>query len=65
MQRRESEREESDIGDLFLHVFDFQFSRFDLFLQFFDLVIQDEFEFLQLLILSLQLVDSFFLQRDA
>jgi len=48
---------------LLFHFFDVVFTRFDLFLQLFNFVIQNKLEFLQFLVLLLQIVNSFFLEK--
>lgn len=48
--------------DLFSHSFDVVFTRFNLFLQLFDFIIQNKFKLLKLLILLFQIVNSFFLK---
>ena len=46
------------VGDLLTHLSDLLLARTNVSLQFFDLIVQNEFEFLELLGLFLQLIDS-------
>ena len=51
----------TNLLDLFFHGLDVGFSGLNLFLQLFDLVIEYKLEFLQLLVLLFQVIDSLFL----
>ena len=53
--------QKTNLLDLFLHGLDVGFSGLNLFLQLFDLVIKYKLEFLQLLVLLFQVIDSLFL----